>query len=600
MFAFPAFANPLDSIDAQSIATKLSLVNNGYYLTTEADTKVEQVVDLIKNNQGVKKLDRINFGYNDKIIWLVIPLKNARHLKENLFIEIKNPQIDLLQAYCVTNNSIKKLGNETGDYLAFDTRYILHRNFMWPVNACNLDNFSLILRVDKRKTSLDIPISLITESTQRTESTQTSMFYGICFGMMILVIIYSLGAGISFKARLYFIYAFLILNTILLLATAVGLSFQFLYPNWIDFNSSFRVVISLTTTVLFIIFSREFLNTKQHTPISDRILITIGIIFTVFLLSSIFVKEYLFSNSEIVLKVAFALTGVSNITCLVAALLSYPKQKSIATFYFVAYGVFILMAVITIIEDFGWIETITFNILFIGALAEIIVFSFGLTYRIKKIYDERNDLSLKISRHQKDMLHAYVQGIEKERERVAGELHDDIGSRLSNLRRILSQNNQGDPEYIENQLQILANDVRALSHQMSPTAIQFKGLTQVVTDLIADLQKGSNTKFSIQCYDVPESLSEQVTQQIYRVIQEAAQNILKHAQASEADIQVFGHENELVVTVEDNGRGFHQETSASGLGLSQIKARVESIGGNVEISSTPGYGTQLMVTVPLA
>jgi signal transduction histidine kinase len=599
LITLPVFASPVDSIDAKGINKKLLLINHGYYLTTADDTPVEEVVDMIKRNQNVRQLDRINFGYNDAIFWIIVPVKNINQQKENLFLEIANPQIDKLQAYCVAGKHINKLGNETGDVFDFNTRYILHRNYLWPINACGQDSFYLIVRVDKRNTSLDIPVSLITESNQRTESTQTSMFYGISFGMMLLVIIYSIALGITFKERLYFIYALLVLNTILFLATTVGLSFQFIYPNLVNFNNTFRVIISLSTTTLFIIFSREFLNTAKYIVFIDRVLLTIALIFVLFISVGHLFNEFLYAHSEMVLRIMYTLTTTANLTCLLAAILTYPKQKSVSVFFIVAYALFVSMAIIAVMEDFGWIETFPFNILFIGALAEIIVFSFGLTYRIKKVYDERNELSARISRHQKEMLHAYVQGIEKERERIAGELHDDIGSRLGNLRRMVSQNITNQLPYIESQLNILGNDIRNLSHRLSPAAIKYIGLTQLVTDLLAETQKTTETKFNLQHYDVPDTLPEEIVQQTYRVIQEALQNIVKHAHATEADIQIFCHKQELVVTIEDNGRGFELEATGSGLGISQMRARTEAVGGQLEISASPGKGTQLMINIPL-
>jgi signal transduction histidine kinase len=600
LFALPAYANPIDSIDVSQIDQMLDLRGHGFYVKTAATASIQEVVSMLGKTERVRNLDKINLGYNDSILWLIIPIKNLSRSNENLLLEIQNPHIDRLQAYCISNRGIQTVGDETGDAHPFNTRYVKHRNFLWPLHACESDAFTLIIKIDKRNSSLFIPAYLVTESKHRLQSSRTNIFYGICFGMMILIVLYSITAGVFLKSRIYFLYAGFILSAILFLATAEGLSFQFIYPNTVDFNSLFRGIMVGVTSISMTLFTRDFLNTVKYTPGIDRILLSIALIFTVFLPFSIIFDKQFFQQSQLILPIVLGLAAIANLSGLLAAVISIPQQRNTSIFYIVAYLAIVVTGIITITEDFGWIEKIPFNIMFIGALFEIIVFSVGLTYRVKKVYDERNDLSQKISRHQKEMMHAYVQGIEKERERIAGELHDNIGSRLSNLRRIISQKNAADPEYMEEQLQILENDVRALSHQMSPTAIQFKGLTQVATDLIADLQNVSATTFTIQCYDVPEPLSEQITHQIYRVIQEAAQNIVKHAQATEADIQLFGHETELVVTIEDNGRGFHSETASTGLGLFQIKARVESLGGNIEISSVPGYGTQLMITVPLA
>ena len=84
---------------------------------------------------------------------------------------------------------------------------------------------------------------------------------------------------------------------------------------------------------------------------------------------------------------------------------------------------------------------------------------------------------------------------------------------------------------------------------------------------------------------------------MYRIVQEGLNNIAKHAGATKIDVQVFGHEKEFDIIMEDNGKGFdiHQP---SGLGLNQMKIRTESIGGRIEINSHPGRGTTILLQVP--
>ncbi|MBY0435952.1 MAG: hypothetical protein K2U26_17815 [Cyclobacteriaceae bacterium] len=85
---------------------------------------------------------------------------------------------------------------------------------------------------------------------------------------------------------------------------------------------------------------------------------------------------------------------------------------------------------------------------------------------------------------------------------------------------------------------------------------------------------------------------------MYRILQEALHNIVKHAEATQVDIQSFGHENEINITVEDNGKGFDPEKQIRGLGLNQMKIRAESLGGRIEINSHPHRGTLILLQVP--
>lgn len=593
-----AQAAALDSIDLRVKHTKLSLLHHSYYIASTTETPIDSIVtDLFKQNK-IHVLNKINFGYNDSIFWLIVPFNHVDVNQNELLIEIQNPNIDRIQAYCVRGNQIAPLGKETGDHFPFNTRYLAHRNFVWPLASCGYDDFTLILRIEKRNSSLNIPAYLWSTQEHSNHSSIMNVFFGICFGMMAVVAIYGLIAGFFFKSRIYFLYFLFIITAIVFLATGEGLAFQILYPNS-DFNSLFRVIINGVATVMLILFSREFLNTKRYTPLIDKILLYDISIFLFSLLLTPFLSEFYLSHSLVMVPVALSLSLIANVLCFFAAIVSYPEQKRIASFYLAAYFITIASGVISIMEDFGLIEKLPFNPLLLSALFEIMVFSLGLTYLMKAVYDERNDLTLKITRHQKEMMQAYVQGIEKERERIAGELHDDIGSRLGNLRRIASQSKAENLEYIENQIESLSDDVRNLSHQLSPPAARYKGLVQMVSELISDQQKSTATELNLQCFDVPENLSEDIVQQTYRIIQEALNNMIKHAHASHADFQLFGYDHELIITIEDNGNGFDIENARKGLGLSQMKIRTEAIGGTLEMSSSVGHGTQLMIHIPV-
>jgi len=597
--AITALAQMPDSVDLHLNHTKLSLINHSYYISSTPETPVDSIVNQWLHHKNVKVLDRINFGYNDSIFWLIVPFKNVAQRKDEYRIEIQNPHIDKLQAYCVKGTQIEAVGKETGDNFSFNSRYLSHRNFVWPITACGAGDFTLMIRVEKRNSSLNIPVYLWLSKEHADHSAKMNMFFGLCFGMMFVVAIYSLIAGFFLKNIIYFIYFTFIISAIVFLATAEGLSFQFLYPNLVNFNSLFRVIINAIATVMLILFSREFLNTKKYTPRVDKVLLYDCIIIIILLFVTPFFSAFFLEQSLIMVPVALSLSLTANIACFMAAIISYSQQKRVASFYLAAYFITLFSSIISIMEDFGWIEKLPFNPLLIGALIEIMVFSLGLTYLMKNVYDERNELTLKITRHQKEMMQAYVQGVEKERERIAGELHDDIGSRLGNLRRMASQPKQENFEYIEKQIESLSDDVRNLSHQLSPPAMRYEGILQMVTGLVSDLQKSTSTKLSLQCYDVPEKLSEEVVRQTYRIIQEALNNIIKHAHASQADVQLFGHDHEFVITMEDNGRGFVVDHTKKGLGLAQMNARTEALGGTFEISSMVDHGTQLMISIPV-
>jgi len=595
--SLPALSQSLDTLDASQIKSKLSLINHAYYLAASATTPIDSIASFVRKFKNIDRLSQFNFGYNDTTYWLLIPIKNIQGNREKLLIEIQNPHIDRIQTYCIGDSKIIQLGQETGDFHAFSTRYIQHRNFIWPLNDCGLDNFTLAVRIEKRKSSLNIPAFIWTESAHRNKSTLNTLFFGISFGMMILVSIYSLAASVFLKTRIYFLYALFIITSIVFLATFEGLSFQVLYPTWGNFNSLFRMLINGLTTITFILFSKHFLKIKTHSNFLNQLLNSIIIIFIILLSVTPFLKSIFFTHGLLMIPIILSLSGIANISLFFGALKFFSKQKSTSLFFLIAYSAILVSGVLLIMEDFGWIEVLPFSLLFVGVLIEMLVFSLALTFLMKKVYDERNNLIQKLHQHQKQMMQSYVLGVEKERERIAGELHDDVGSRLSNLRRLVTLSKSENKAFIENEIIALSEDVRNLSHQKMPIGIRYKGLPQLVTDLIAHFKKNTEIKFMLQCYDFPEKIPEHEIHQLYRIIQEGLNNIAKHSRASEADIQLFGYDQELIIAIEDNGIGLDLNLH-KGLGLTQMKARTEALNGKLEINSSANYGTSLLITIP--
>lgn len=590
-----AHANPIDSAFLKNISKKQSLLGYAVYLKTDEQVTIDSVASLFLKHRTYSTLTKINLGYSSQIIWVGIPVLGSMK-NQDLFLEIANPQIDRIQAYCVKDSSIQLLGNPTGDELPFHTRSFAYRNFVWPIGGCHTTDYWIIIRLEKKNSSMTVPIALWDQMAYDEHEFRSQLYFGVCFGMMLVVALYSLLGGVFYRSSVYLFYFLFTLSVVLLLATSEGLSLQFIYPNTTGFNSIFRVMIIGIASSLLLLFSRSFLSISNYSKTIDRILLIIIGVYGLLIAFIPLLRNFYFEFSSFFVPLVIVLAVVSNLLCVIVAVISYRHQKQIALFYLVAYSFTWITAVVVSLEDFGWIEKMEFNPFFIGALFEIFIFSLGLSYRVRMVIEERNHLRIKIAMQQKETLKAYVSGIEKERNRIAGELHDDIGSRLANLIRMLRMKNE--PGYLEQQAETIANDVRKLSHELAIPMHGNLGLPPLVLQLVADAKAGSECVFHFQHYDIPDNLPEEIVQQVYRVIQEAVHNITKHSGAKNVDIQLFCRDMELTVTIEDDGIGFELGSVALGLGLTQMKSRVESLHGRFELNTAPAQGTQLMITIP--
>jgi len=198
---------------------------------------------------------------------------------------------------------------------------------------------------------------------------------------------------------------------------------------------------------------------------------------------------------------------------------------------------------------------------------------------------------------------------EEERARVARELHDDVCQQLGCLvleLEILRREDQHrrKADRVLADVVDLAQDamksLRDLSHQLHSAKLQMVGLVSAIRGLANDLS-GPGLRIAFSHEAVPTGLPDDVALCLFRVVQEALRNIVKHSAATDASVQLRGQEHGLVLSISDNGVGFHLDDSRTkGLGLLSISERLQSVGGRLDIWSRPGSGTQLEIVVPIA
>lgn len=196
-----------------------------------------------------------------------------------------------------------------------------------------------------------------------------------------------------------------------------------------------------------------------------------------------------------------------------------------------------------------------------------------------------------------------IEGEEKERERVAKDLHDSLGGLLSAIKlqfdsvRAKRADLKGVKEYnkANKLLDVAVTEVRTISQNMQPSALNKLGLVAAIRDLISRFDDEHYPEIDFQHYDVPDNLDPSVSLSIYRIIQELVNNSIKHARAEEILLQINVESNELVIQFEDDGLGFDNKKVVRGMGLDNINSRVKYLKGEMEMDSQPGHGTSYLI-----
>lgn len=240
------------------------------------------------------------------------------------------------------------------------------------------------------------------------------------------------------------------------------------------------------------------------------------------------------------------------------------------------------------------------------SLLTIGTFSF-IQFRNNKKLDAQKELNyqqkIKEMTQQQELalMKAILQGEEKERNRVARDLHDGLGGLLAGVKLNLSAIAAGENFEIHQhlhgvikQLDGSVSELRRISHNLMPETLTKFGLDAAIKELVGVLSK-KDIVIDYQSFEINKHIAPQVQTHIYRIVQELVANAVRHSQASHIVLQCSQNGSIFLITIEDNGIGFDPETLTEGMGLKNIKNRIEYLKGNFDIRTAKNKGTTINI-----
>lgn len=248
------------------------------------------------------------------------------------------------------------------------------------------------------------------------------------------------------------------------------------------------------------------------------------------------------------------------------------------------------------------------NLLFAGL--GLLLFTIVLLVRIYQLRLLARKLQLgeeqaKVERLEKERevyaLNSLIEGQERERTRIARDLHDSIGGMMSTIKSHLQSLKTDLTSHYSKTVELIDNaseEVRRISHAMVPASLQVLGLRSAVTDLGQHLEN-DHLVVDVEIAGGDQQLAPDRATMVFRIIQELVQNVVKHANATHLLIQLFYSDDTLQILVEDNGVGFDLEAVSDGIGLTGVQSRVEYLNGALEMVSSPGEGASIHINIPL-
>ncbi|MBK8194613.1 MAG: hypothetical protein IPK76_15865 [Lewinellaceae bacterium] len=573
-----------------------------------------------------------SFGRPDGVVWLRFPFVNRDTFHEKYLVEVVNPSIPKIEFFQLDANQrvlrAFKTGTSTGaEQFRFRERPDTHcRNFRFPMEIARDSLAWAYFRITS-KTPLCFRIMFFDKEYrlghhQWVVDILMTIFYVFSVLFLILTAILIVASREPFHWY-YFLY---VLSTALFIPAHLGLGFAYVWKDWPELQHIIPMALNNLRLIFGIQFFRLYFDLPRTEPRFNRFIgISIRIFLATFLLQLIphpdiiwvyypfFIFLMLFSLLMIgwlFYELAFKWRRKLSWLLLVIAL-NFIGLASTSLQY-LGYGSAFFDIADWLMYQFGIADTFFLSPMVIGAFffEQMLVFNFAVR-RYLHLIEKNQNAQLRVARAREEGLNALIIGVENERLRIARDLHDGACVNLAaiNMKVDAIREELGGHPLQADKLAGIANDieqtyreVRGISHDLMSKALEKTELQLAIEDLtvrIKQAQPGLKVHFYAN-YPLNE-VGKLSKIHLYRIVQELLGNVLKHAGAGSLHLQLLKDEGQLLLTVEDDGKGFDPAANGSdGIGLANIRTRVEVLRGKMHLDSAPGKGTFVSIEIPKA
>lgn len=205
-------------------------------------------------------------------------------------------------------------------------------------------------------------------------------------------------------------------------------------------------------------------------------------------------------------------------------------------------------------------------------------------------------------------LKSFIEGEEKERQRLSRELHDGIGQYLVSVKMQLESLLYRDEKDVREQIpkirvdfDKIVDEIRRISNNLMPSVLEAFGIVFAIRNLCVETSENTGLQISLDFKGDFESLNKTIKTYIFRITQEALNNIVKHARADRVELVLIRQKDDVLFKIRDDGKGFNLEEikTGTGHGMNNMRERVNLLSGSIEIDSHVNEGTQITINIPL-
>ncbi len=406
-------------IESQELNVKsYKLLENSHYLE-DPDNRLSLDQVRVSSDWQLQDQENFNRGFNESTWWLRANIENIKPKSQEFILEVSYPILDYLDVFILHANG-KIIEYNLGDKKDFYKRAVKHRNFVIPVEAAPNENVEVYFRA-KTEGSMQIPIKVWTPENFYVMDQKRSLFFGIFFGIMLVMGFYNFFIYFSLNEKNYLYYVLFVFSITMFLASLSGYAFQYIWPNLIKWNDK-AIVFFLGLAVFFgSIFTRNFLDIVKFKLFYDFL---IKVVLTLSLLA---IVSVFFFSYTIMIRYVVIVAVCSVMLGLLVGVHAWSDGHSVGEYYTFSWGALLIGGVIFGLSKGGMLPqtTITDYAVQFGAVLQVLLLSFALAERInieKRLRFEAQEETLVTQRKANELLEMRVKERTEDLQRVNEEL----------------------------------------------------------------------------------------------------------------------------------------------------------------------------------
>jgi signal transduction histidine kinase len=559
----------------------------------------------VERNPGLFKpitQQTLNVGPSASTFWLKLHVVSKT--QQEWFLHVRAPFLKQVDLFTETHSSYDQTEmhiTNVGSALPYRDRPVLTNQTILPLNLAKKDTATIYLRV-RSNSIIRVPLEISTLQHIYENSQENDIAHGFYFGLIAALIIYNLFVFISIRERTYLYYVFYIFFVALNISYIKGHFLQFIVPHFPQANHS-----NYTGSLAFIfalLFTDSFLNTNYYCPRLKKFgwLIVVSSVATI----ALSLSGYLLLGFQLNWLTVGLFLIYSNLTGYVVLRQGFkPARYYLMGFTTLLVGILIFMMKDMAILPENWFTEGSYQT---GSALEAIILSFALANKLNTYKKEKEVTQAEALAQAMLFSQQLIGSQESERKRVAAELHDSLGQSLGMVKNkvLMIKRDTGKPELREKQLKDLEvmvteaiQEVRNISYNLRPLHLELLGITQSLHSLLEDVVETGLIELETDIQNFDNLLTKANEMNVFRIVQECFNNILKHAQATAARIQINAEDSMIAIRIEDNGVGIEPAaTEKGGFGMIGIRERLNILNGQIEIRDNKPTGTIINIQIP--